>query len=250
MIRRRLADGLNCSGGIVGQAALPRQLVLERDAPLADDVETGLQARAVVLEERRRVLLALVGLLRPTSIRSARRVAGRAPAARPRRGASAGRSRRRPSRRTRRSRPGRRSGARGGAGRRPRGAERRRGGPRRRRSRRPVSLERRAFGIAVSSTATNPASSWRRRAVAASGSAARGVGLELEHELVVRHRRGQRQGVVLIVLILRLLELLRQQFVARRFVEIGVSGPGFARRDVAHNSATLRGRLALHRTGP
>ena len=46
-----------------------------------------------------------------------------------------------------------------------------------------------------------------------------------------------------------LLELLGQQFVPRRLVEIGVSGPGFARGDVAHNSATLRGSLALHRTG-
>ena len=40
------------------------------------------------------------------------------------------------------------------------------------------------------------------------------VGLQIEHQLVVGDRGGQRQGVVLVVLILGLLELLRQQIVA------------------------------------
>jgi hypothetical protein len=76
------------------------------------------------------------------------------------------------------------------------------------------------------------------------------VGLELEDELVVRNRCGQRVGVVLVVLVLGLLELLGQLIVARRFVEIGVSRPGFAGADVAHKFARLDGRLVLVVTGP
>src|SRR4051812_6295224 len=182
----------------------------------------------------------------PTSTRNARRAAARGPAARPRRAASAGRSRRAPSRRRRRSRPGRRSGATGGAGRSPRGAAPRRGAPRRRGShaRSPWSA-----GRSGSRSARLPRTGVVVEAACRRGQrlGGRGVGFQVEHEFVVGDRGGQRQGVVLVVLILRLLELLGQQLVARGLVEIGVSGPGFARGDVAHSSATLRGWLSTGR---
>jgi hypothetical protein len=65
------------------------------------------------------------------------------------------------------------------------------------------------------------------------------VGLQLEHELVVRDRRGERVRVVLVVLVLGLLELLLQQVVALGFVQLGVSGPRFTGRSHCLDSSCV-----------
>ena len=173
MIRRRRASRLKISWSPSASRPVPRELGLERDAELAHDVEPGLQARPVRLEERRRVRLALESSPSPPSTRSAAD-SGWSGASRP------------ASTRCQRSeRVGDRpADARGGValvGDRVPGAAqvdarpaaaRRRGGPRRRRSRSPVSRERRASGIAVSSPAIRRRRRGGRARSSASGSAA------------------------------------------------------------------------------
>jgi hypothetical protein len=71
--------GLGRAGG---EPSLPRQLGLQDRAELAHDVEAGLQARTVLLEERRRVADLEVGLLgRHPHVAGGERLIGREPPA-------------------------------------------------------------------------------------------------------------------------------------------------------------------------